>query len=139
VRAAVGRPLPLAVAVLVAVVLGALFVVPDADDLGATLGGVEYQADLYHDLGRAIDEAGGAERLKACGQPYTGAFLVPQVAWRLGVHGTDIDLRPQTPAVVFHVRTVKNSPVAPALDRARPNMLAREGHWAITADCGPAR
>jgi hypothetical protein len=139
VRAAAGRPLPFAVAVLVAVVLGALSVAPDADQLAPTLSGVEYQADLYHDLGRVIEEAGGKERLKACGHPYTGPFLVPQVAWRLGVHGKDVDLRPQAPAAVFHVRTVENGPVAPALDEARPNMLARAGHWAITADCGAAR
>jgi hypothetical protein len=91
------RALPAAAAAVAALALAAVFVAPDADLLRPTLRGIEYQADLYHDLGTAIERAGGAERLKACGHAFTGPFLVPQVAWRLGVHMQQVDLEPERP------------------------------------------
>ena len=139
VQAASTSALPAVATAVVALALGAAFVVPDADALGPTLRGVEYQADLYHDLGTLIDDAGGKERLERCGDLYTGPFLVPQVAWRMGVHGSDVSLRPRSPAVVFHVRTVERGYVAPPLNRAAEHVLARRGHWALTADCPPQR
>lgn len=128
-----------AVTVVAALALGAAFVVPDAGALGATMRGVEYQADLYHDLGDVIEEAGGKEKLEACGDLYTGPFLVPQVAWRMGVHGNDVDLKPEHPAVVFHVRTVERSGITPPYAQGGAKILARHGHWAISADCAPGR
>jgi hypothetical protein len=125
-----------AVAVAATAVLAVLFVAPEADRFAPTLQEIEYQSDLYHDLGVLIDRAGGAEHLRSCGHAYTGPFLVPQVAWRLNVHAKDVDLRPRGgPAVIFHVRHTKRGFVAPPYPRARPNLLGREGHWALTADC----
>jgi MFS family permease len=132
-------PLPALATVAGALVLAAAFVVPDADELAPTWHGVEYQADLYDDLGVLIDEAGGRERLKRCGALYTGPFLVPQVAWRMQVHGNQVSLRPRKPSVVFHVRTVRNGFVAPPYAKAGEHVLARRGHWALTADCAPER
>ena len=131
--------LPVAVAAAAALALAAAFVSPDAGGLRTSVRAIDYQADLYRDLGAAIEEAGGAERLKACGHAFTGPFLVPHVAWRLGLHVRDVDLEPEGPAVIFHVRTVERGGVAPPLAAARANVLAREGHWAITADCGAGR
>jgi hypothetical protein len=131
--------LPPALAAAAALVLSAGFVAPDLSMVSPTLKGVAYQADLYDDLGTLIEEAGGAERLKACGHAFTGPFLVPQVAWRLGVHAEQVDLRPAAPAVVFHVRTVAGARLVPPERVRRPNVLARAGHWAITADCEAGR
>jgi hypothetical protein len=47
--------------------LVALFAVPDAERLEPALRGIEYQAELYSDLGTLIDDAGGPARLRACG------------------------------------------------------------------------
>jgi heme/copper-type cytochrome/quinol oxidase subunit 4 len=139
VRALAARPaLPLAGAAAAGVALTAAFVAPDADRVGPTLRGVKYQAELYHDLGTLIERGGGKEFLTSCGQVYTGPFLVPQVAWRLGLHGSEIKLRPTgSPRVVFHVRHVASGWVAPPYPRAGAHVLAREGHWALTADCRP--
>jgi hypothetical protein len=139
-RAVAGRVLPAAGAGVAAVVLLAGFAGPDLDLLDNAAREVEYQADLYDDLGVLIDRAGGAGHLRACGRPYTGPFLVPQVAWRLNVHTGQVALRPNTgPAVVFHVRNTAAGFVAPPYRRARPNLLGREGHWALTADCEARR
>jgi hypothetical protein len=128
--------LPAAAVVVAALALGALVAGPDADALDPTLRSVAYQAVLYDDLEQLVAEAGGAERLKACGHPYTGPFLVPHVAWRLHVHTSDVDLEPAAPATVFHVRTIEQGGIAPPLDAAAGQVLAREGHWLLTADCG---
>lgn len=132
------RTLPVAVAAALAVGLSALFAAPDAHLLGANLTAVRYQADLYHDLVGLIDDAGGKERLKACGRPFTGPFLVPEVAWQLGTHTNDVQLVPTSPAVVFHVKTVSRAGWAPPLEPGR-QVLARRGGWILTADCGAAR
>jgi hypothetical protein len=140
VRALVPRLAPPA-AVAAGVVLAALFVAPDAGQLGTNLRHVEYQADLYHDLGRLIDDTGGAAYLRDCGHVFTGPFLVPQVAWRLNLHGHQVDIHPrgESPAVIFHVRNTASGWVAPPYTRARPNLLGRRGHWALTADCEARR
>ena len=125
-----------AAAIAAGVVLAALFVAPDVDGLRPTLRQVEYQADLYHDLGRLIDSAGGATYLRSCGHAFTGPFLVPAVAWRMHLHSHDVDIRPRGErGVIFHVRNTARGWVAPPYTRARPNVLGRRGHWALTGDC----
>jgi hypothetical protein len=37
--------------------------------------------------------------------------------------------------VIFHVRTTAGGRIAPPYTRARPHVLGRRGHWALTADC----
>ena len=51
---------------------------------------LRYQAELTDELPGLDREAGGAERLKACGKPFTGPFLVPVVAWNLHLHTQDV-------------------------------------------------
>ena len=121
--------------VVAALALAAVFVVPDADGLEPSVRGIAYQADLYHQLGDVVDEAGGPERLKACGHAYTGAFLVPQVAWRLDLPIEEVDLEPESPAVIFHVRTVERSWPVPPLSKRRPVEQARNDKWLLSADC----
>lgn len=133
------QPVSAAPAALAALALAVVFVAPEGERLQSTWRGLDYQAALYHDLGALLDEAGGPARVRDCGKAFTGPFLVPQVAWRLGVHAEEVGLGPRPPAAVFHVRTVVQAPITPPLDAARPNVLAREGHWALTADCEAGR
>jgi hypothetical protein len=138
VRALLGdrvRTLSTPAAAVAALALAALLAVPDARNLGPSLDGIRYQADLYHQLDDVIADAGGPERLRRCGHAYTGAFLVPQVAWRLDVNIRDVDLEPAPPAVVFHVRTNIGSRPMPPLRERRPNEQARDDKWLVTADC----
>ena len=129
-----------AVAVAGGVLLAVAFVARDAGELPVTLRSVEYQVDLTDDLKPLIAEAGGAEALLACGRAYTGPFLVPAVAWRLGVHMKDVRLEPEPPAVVFHVKTVPTVRwFSPGLRAGGPQTLARRGGWVVTADCRKAR
>ncbi|HWT93165.1 MAG TPA: hypothetical protein VN238_09230 [Solirubrobacteraceae bacterium] len=142
VRALVPRGVALpAAAAVAAVALAALFVAPGADTIAGTLRTVEYQVDLYDDLGTLVEEGGGAEALKACGTAVTGPFMVPQVAWRLHQHTGQVKIEPEPGkrAVFFHVRLVANQNVGPPVDQARRYRLARAGHWLLTSDCETRR
>lgn len=127
-------------AALAAVVLAFAFAAETIDELPAVMRGVDYQVELADQLPRVIDDAGGAAFLRDCGHAYTNAFLVPQVAWHLGVHSQQVDLDPAEgrPAVVFHVMHVADARGrAPAWAKRGRNELAREGTWIVTADCDP--
>ena len=119
-----------------AVALAAALAGPDADALPDTFRGIEYQVELVDDLETIVADAGGKDALNRCGHAYTGPFLVPQVAWRLGLHINDVDLRPEPPAVVFHVKTVKRVRwYTPGLRAGAPHVLARRGGWILSAEC----
>ncbi len=135
-----GRPRGTAVLAVAAVAAIVAFAAQDADDVPDQLRGVEYQAELADGLGRVVEKAGGAARLRGCGRAYTNPFLVPQVAWHLDVHAQQVDLDPdeERPAVVFHVKHVQSARGrAPAWAKRGRTELAREGTWIVTADCQP--
>ena len=141
VRALLGgrvRRVPAALTAVAALALAVVVVAPDADLLEPNIRGIGYQAELYDDLGTVIADAGGAERLKRCGHAFTGAFLVPQVAWRLDLPIREVDLEPEPPAVIFHVRTVEIARPVPPLSERRPVEQARNDKWLLTADCARA-
>jgi hypothetical protein len=128
------------ITVVAAIAAAAAFALQDLHDVPDQLRGVEYQADLADGLPRVVEKAGGAERLRACGHAYTNPFLVPQVAWHLGVHSQQVDLDPdeERPAVVFHVKHVRSARGrAPEWAKRGRTELAREGTWIVTADCQP--
>jgi hypothetical protein len=126
----------LALTVVGATALAAAMVLPDADALSDTFRGAEYQVQLVDDLDRLVDDAGGKDFLNACGHAYTGPFLVPQVAWRLGLHINQVDLDPEPPAVVFHVKTIKRAGwFSPGLRTGAPHVIARRGGWILSAEC----
>ena len=134
------RRVPAAAAAAAGLLLAVAFLAPDADSVPDTLRGIEYQATLTQDLDPLIADAGGADRLLACGRPYTGPFLVPVVAWELGTHINAVRLDPEPPAVVFHVKTVATVRwFSPGLRAGGSRTLARRGGWVLSADCkGPA-
>jgi hypothetical protein len=125
-------------AVAVAAVLAAVaFVLPTADRVRPTLRGTDYQARLADELGGVVAQAGGADRLRACGTPYTGAYLVPAVAWQLHLHTNDVKTgEARAPAVVFRVRTTQSThPVPPLGALTHAPTLASAPKWRIVAAC----
>ena len=122
--------------ILVGVVLAAAFAVPDMDALPEVYRGNQYQAQLVTDLEKLVEDAGGADRLNRCGHPYTGPFLVPQVAWRLHLHIQDVDLTPEPPATVFHVKTIKRARwYSPGLRTGAPHVVGKRGGWILSTEC----
>lgn len=128
-----------AVVAAVAAIAGVGFMAPSFQRLDPTFTGLKYQAALADGLPDLIAQAGGADALKRCGNPYTGPFLVPVVAWNLHVHTKQVHLDPQRPAVVFRVKTTELTRGAtPSLrgigDAGRT--LATSDKWRIVAACG---
>jgi hypothetical protein len=117
-----------------AAALAIAFGITGALSLDRTAGALHYQADLVNALPGLIQRAGGAERLRACGHAYTGPFLVPAVAWHLGVHTFDVGLKPRSPAVVFRERTTKGRDPVPPMYEVRGHNLAIADNWRIVAD-----
>lgn len=134
-----GRRAPAAALALAGLLAGLLFVAPDAHLFRSVGRDTAHQMRMVGQLERLVDQAGGAAALKACGRPYTNAFMVPQVAWRLHVPTNRVGLVPQAPAVVFHVKLGPDSPFyGPGLREAAPHLRARQGAWVLSADC-PSR
>jgi hypothetical protein len=127
-----------ALVVAVAAVAGLGFMVPSFKNLDRTFTGLKWQAQLADQLPGLISTAGGADALKRCGDPYTGPFLVPLVAWHLRLHTEQVQLAPKTPAVVFRVKTTNFSRGAvPSLrDVGAGRTLATSDKWRIVAACG---
>ena len=133
------RELRVPAAVAAVVIAGAL-VLPWSARIGDAISDVEYQGALPHRLAEAVDDAGGAQRLRDCGPASTGAFLVPAVAWRLGVHTSEVLLEPARPGVVFRVETNPDGRVSPslrALDGAEQRTLAVAPHWRLVGSGCP--
>jgi hypothetical protein len=84
----------LALGAAAAVVLGLVVV---ATEVPALLQGssdevreLRYQAGLQHGLQRAVDDAGGASKVRACGRTWTAQYQVPFVAWTLHERVEDV-------------------------------------------------
>lgn len=125
-----------ALTAIAAALLGAAFLAPSLSSVGRTTDSIRYQAQLADSLPGLVEQAGGAERLRACGTPYTGPFLVPVVAWNLGVHTSAVALAPERPGVVFRVKTLTRSRPTPSL-RGLSDIatLALNDRWRIVAAC----
>jgi hypothetical protein len=111
------RALPARLRPVVAVGVGVAFALSgllgSIDDVAETRA----QSRLPRDLAAAVARAGGAQRLAACGPVYTEPLLVPQVAWRLGVHLDQVSPRvARGPAVVFRARVSPQLAPYPPLD-----------------------
>jgi hypothetical protein len=135
----------LAVAAL-AVIAAVGFAAPSVHRLDAVRTSVYYQARLTDGLRDAVAQAGGRERLLACGTPYTGAFQVPAVAWLLHTHTTTVhsasaagDAPPKAPAVVFRSKTTSTSHPVPPIEslggEAAVKTFAIAGGWRIVGRC----
>jgi hypothetical protein len=142
VAARLGRPLPLVGGAVAIALVGVAFVLPNAGNLGRVYRAVEYQARLTDELPSVIQRAGGAAALRRCGPAHTGPFLVPAVAWNLGVHTSAVQLAPGRPGVAFREVTSPGRRAVPSLRGMAgvpaPSTLAVGELWRIVAVCGPA-
>jgi hypothetical protein len=132
---------------VLAIVAAAGFAAPSVHRLDAVRASVYYQARLTDGLRGAVAQAGGKDRLLACGTPYTGAFQVPAVAWLLDQHTTNVrsasapgDAPPQVPAIVFRSKTTSTSHAVPPIDNIggedAVKTFAIAGGWRIVGRCG---
>ncbi len=77
----------------------------------------------------AIDRAGGEQRLKGCGQVFTGIFQVPSVAWYLHLHIRDVGVFPHGRGTALATR---HSPLS--VDPRYPT-FAETNKWLIGSSC----
>jgi hypothetical protein len=145
VRAVLG--VRLAAALPLGVALGALVVFaivwPARTALGTDYDAVVYQAHLNDRVAGLVARAGGAQRLRACGDIYTGPFQVPVVAWTLHMHTTLVQsTTPIRPAVLFRAKSTPPERMRPLLrrlgDPSDVHTLATAPGWSIAAVCKAA-
>jgi hypothetical protein len=121
-------------------VVGIAFAAPAATGVPADVDAVTYQARLNDNVAGLVARAGGAARLRACGDIYTGPFQVPVVAWNVHLHTTQISsLVPHRPAVLFRVRSNPASRPGPTM-RTLGNLsdvdtLSVAPGWRVVAAC----
>ena len=95
-------------------------------------GGLEHEAYLWHDLKGLIDEAGGKDRLLACGGVFSGPFQTQMVAYELGLHGIQVGWKvTPPPGVVFRTRTVPDGPLVTKPTDDRYRLVATNGKWRL--------
>jgi hypothetical protein len=127
-------PPGLRAAAAVAAVLAALavpFVAADVSTLRTDWDLVIQEADFYGpNLRAAIAKAGGEERIKSCGEVFTGAFQVQAVAWYLHIHGNEAEIFPFGPgtALAQGASPLSVDPRYPEYTKTR--------HWIIGSSCG---
>ncbi|MDQ4019810.1 MAG: hypothetical protein M3188_08290, partial [Actinomycetota bacterium] len=106
--------------------------IPAADRLGDGDDFVRTQAELPGDLEQAIDDAGGRERVLACGRVFTGIFEFPVLAWTLDLPMRAISSAPEPPGTIFRsLPASSEARVDPRFER-----VARTDRWEIFASCG---
>lgn len=107
-----------------------------------TVAAASWQARMTEQLGPLVDRAGGPARLLGCGPVATGAYLVPAVAWELGVHMSDVRLVAERPGTVLRVHTTQGTAAAPTLTPlagAPLRTLGVSADWRILQTCGARR
>jgi hypothetical protein len=120
-----------ALAVAVAV-LFVPFTVSDVRELDEGFTRIRLEADLYGaNLKAVIAKAGGEERLKACGDVYTGPFQTQAVAWYLHLHETDVSIFPMPPGTVIapHYVYAARDPRFP--------LVTITSKWMVGSSCNP--
>jgi hypothetical protein len=142
VRAVLGARLSraLPVGLVLGALLALLFFWPSRLALRADYDSVVYQARLNNRLAGLVARAGGAQRLRACGDVYTGPFQVPVVAWNMHLHTSLVQSTvPIRPAVVFRAKSTPPEHIGPSVrslgDPSDLRTLATAPGWRIAAVC----
>jgi hypothetical protein len=131
-------------ALALGIVAGIAFAAPAAPRVPTDVRAVTYQARLNDHVGGLVARAGGEERLRACGDIYTGPFQVPVVAWHMHLHTTQVSsLLPHRPAVLFRVRSNPSSRPGPTMrtigSLSDTQTLSVAPGWRVVGACrGPA-
>jgi hypothetical protein len=123
-------------AVMAALLLGVLVasptIVAKADNTARVQGGLEHEAYLWADLKGLIDEAGGQDRLLACGGVFSGPFQTQMVAYELGIHGIQVGWKvTPPPGVTFRTRTVPDGPLVTRPTDDRYRLVGTNGKWRL--------
>jgi hypothetical protein len=105
------------------------FVRDDVSELHERAITVKDEAELYGSVPEAIEAAGGAEKLKACGTVYTGAFQTQTVAWYMHLHEmqTEIFAFPPGTTITPWFTALSHDPRFP--------VTARTKLWVIGSSC----
>jgi hypothetical protein len=107
------------------------FTVSDIRELDRGFTLIRLEADLYGaNLKAVIAKAGGEERLKSCGEVYTGPFQTQAVAWYLHLHETDVSIFPMPPGTVIapHYVYAARDPRFP--------VMTITSKWMVGSSCG---
>jgi len=119
-------------AFLLGVLVASPTIVAKADNTARVQGGLEHEAYLWHDLRGLIDEAGGKERLLACGGVFSGPFQTQMVAYELGIHGIQVGWKvTPPPGVTFRTRTVPDGPLVTRPTDDRYRLVGTNGKWRV--------
>lgn len=96
------------------------------------------EAELYEDIPRVVARAGGRDRLLDCGQPFTGPYQVPSIAWYMHVHTGTVTHVPPEHGVAFRPAPGSGEeprfpmPPVPPFER-----VASSEKWNVLASCDP--
>jgi hypothetical protein len=128
-------PLPVGSALIA--VLGVAIAVAAIDDVPRQLRSATYESRLIDDLPKAIDAAGGADRINACADVSTHKFMVPQAAWYLDRHLEQVSMIPEGPTqVVLRLRLQENGGWTPTVRHiAGLETWTTTPYWTIVARC----
>ena len=108
------------------------FIAEKANNVGSVAGGLEHEAELWHDLKKLLDRNGGDKDLLACGGVFSGPFQTQMIAYELGIHGIEVGWRvTPPPGVVFRTRTVPNGPLVTKPTDNRYRLIDRYGKWRL--------
>jgi hypothetical protein len=89
------------------------------------------EADFYGpNLRAVIAKAGGEERIKSCGEVFSGPFQVQAVAWHLHLHGNEVGIFPFGPgtALAQGGSHLSVDPRYPEITKTR--------RWTVGSSCG---
>jgi hypothetical protein len=137
-RAVPGRWGTLGAAGVIALAAGASLALR-VDRVGRDARALGYEARLNGDLPAAIRAAGGRSRVLGCGTPSTGPLEVSLLAYRLGVHISQVQAAAIVPGTVFQAPPTSSEPPAPAIPAdQRLSAVARVGRWRVLAACASA-
>jgi len=86
-------------------------------------------------LPKAIELAGGRDRVLACGEITTNNFQVPMLAWYLDVHVNRVGLDPIGPGTTFQTRTTPDSKLDPPTGPPGATVVGAEPPWIVLRKC----
>lgn len=116
----------------VALLLTVVAAVPRVADIAELGPRLAYQAELAEGLERVIADAGGRERLRACGDPAVGRYRGTLLAWHLDVAKKTVRADGRPGDVTFSSRLTEHAPLSP------PTAARATEPWAVSYRPGSA-
>lgn len=96
------------------------------------------EAQFYEDIPPAMARAGGRSRLLDCGQPFTGPYQVPSIAWYMHVHTSTVTHVSPARGVAFRPRPGSGEKPRFAIPAMPPfELVTRSSKWDVLAACDP--